>query len=126
MHAMHHLDYECKTSWGLELTKYVVSIAGLVDIDKDSEWQSNGKLETSWAGDRGYWTNMSCSYGFELVAIGQTAPAHRITEVEVETGQTALAHKLVDTVSQRQTRHWSIGHVVARATLHIPGNPLWR
>jgi len=28
------LDYECKTNWKLSLTKYVVSIAGLVDINK--------------------------------------------------------------------------------------------
>ncbi len=34
MYAMQHLDYECKTNWELSLTKYVVSIAGLVDIDK--------------------------------------------------------------------------------------------
>ena len=31
---MQHLYYECKTDWELILTKYVVSIAGLVDINK--------------------------------------------------------------------------------------------
>ena len=34
MHAMQHFDYECRTDWELNLTKYVVSIAGLVDINK--------------------------------------------------------------------------------------------
>ena len=34
VHAMQHLDYECKTDWELNLTKYVVSIAGLVDINR--------------------------------------------------------------------------------------------
>jgi len=34
MHAMQHLCYECKTDWELILTKYVVSIAGLVDINR--------------------------------------------------------------------------------------------
>jgi len=31
---MQHFDYGCKTDWELDLTKYVVSIAGLVDINR--------------------------------------------------------------------------------------------
>ena len=31
---MQHFDYECKTDWELNLTEYIVSIAGLVDINK--------------------------------------------------------------------------------------------
>ena len=34
MYAMQHLCYECKTDRELILTKYVVSIAGLIDINK--------------------------------------------------------------------------------------------
>ena len=34
MYAMQHFDYECKTDRELNLTEYVVSIAGLVDIIK--------------------------------------------------------------------------------------------
>jgi len=33
-YAMQHSCYECKTNWELSLTKYVVSIAGLVDINR--------------------------------------------------------------------------------------------
>ena len=29
-------------------------------------------------------------------------------------------------VSQRQTKHWKIGHAVARAITYIHGHPLWR
>jgi len=29
-------------------------------------------------------------------------------------------------VSQRQTKHWKIGHVVARAITYEHKNPLWR
>jgi len=81
MYAMQHLDYECKTNWELNLKKYVVSIAGLVDIDKIASskvyWgnkQQTDRFKSFFWLELGTWPRILTSgqaqavLGFELAA----------------------------------------------------------
>jgi hypothetical protein len=121
-----NIDIDMELDWEFNRdTNIDIDMELDIDIVLRVEIELNWKLRLSWIeiGIELNWKlklkNATCMYGITML--------HRMHDYEcMNAWKCMIGLQFGRGVSQRQTKYWKIGHVVARAITCTHRNPLWR